>query len=165
VAELVAGRGRSVKSFLYVFVDTFIGGGLVLDSHLRGGVTGNAGAVGSMPIWNAALRRAAASQPAQLLSVASLLTLERAYASAGLDPRGRGRRARAAGALAAADPGLAGPRRPPASPRRFNSAACLLDLEAAIVDGNFSRELRPPCWTTPRRRWTAATGKAWPGLS
>jgi predicted NBD/HSP70 family sugar kinase len=38
VAELVAGRGRSVKSFLYVFVDTFIGGGLVLDSHLRAGL-------------------------------------------------------------------------------------------------------------------------------
>src|SRR5205085_9101109 len=26
VAELVAGRGRSVRSFVYVFVDTFIGG-------------------------------------------------------------------------------------------------------------------------------------------
>jgi predicted NBD/HSP70 family sugar kinase len=46
VAELVAGRGRSIRSFLYVFVDTFIGGGLVLDSHLFGGLTGNAGAVG-----------------------------------------------------------------------------------------------------------------------
>ena len=34
VAELVAGRGRSIRSFLYVFVDTFIGGGLVIDSHL-----------------------------------------------------------------------------------------------------------------------------------
>ena len=27
VAELVAGRGRSIPTFLYVFVDTFIGGG------------------------------------------------------------------------------------------------------------------------------------------
>ena len=27
VAELVAGRGRSIRSFLYVFVDTSIGGG------------------------------------------------------------------------------------------------------------------------------------------
>lgn len=50
VAELVAGRGRSVKSFLYVFVDTFIGGGLVIDSHLRAGLHGNAGAIGSMPL-------------------------------------------------------------------------------------------------------------------
>src|SRR6185295_11121580 len=37
VAELVAGRGRSTENFLYVFVDTFVGGGLVLDSHLRAG--------------------------------------------------------------------------------------------------------------------------------
>ena len=29
VAELVAGRGRSIRNFLYIFVDTFIGGGLV----------------------------------------------------------------------------------------------------------------------------------------
>ena len=54
VAELVAGRGRSMSSFLYVFVDTFIGGGLVLDSHLRGGSSGNAGAIGSLPLWPAA---------------------------------------------------------------------------------------------------------------
>jgi predicted NBD/HSP70 family sugar kinase len=48
VAELVAGRGREMRSFLYVFVDTFIGGGLVIDSHLHAGLSGNAGAVGSM---------------------------------------------------------------------------------------------------------------------
>src|SRR5215471_4283838 len=50
VAELVAGRGRGVHSFLYVFVDTFIGGGLVIDSHLRSGLHGNAGAVGSFAL-------------------------------------------------------------------------------------------------------------------
>jgi predicted NBD/HSP70 family sugar kinase len=46
VAELVAGRGRNIRSFLYVFFDTFIGGGLVIDSQLRAGPSGNAGAVG-----------------------------------------------------------------------------------------------------------------------
>ena len=45
VAELVAGRGRSVKSFLYVFVDTFIGGGLVLDGHLRAGLNVHRGRI------------------------------------------------------------------------------------------------------------------------
>ena len=83
VAELVAGRGRSVKSFLYVFVDTFIGGGLVLDSHLRAGASGNAGAVGSLPLGLPRARRDGA--PPQLLSVASLLNLEQLYAQAGLD--------------------------------------------------------------------------------
>lgn len=54
VAELVAGKGRSVKSFLYVFVDTFIGGGLVIDSNLYAGLHGNAGAIGSLPVGVAA---------------------------------------------------------------------------------------------------------------
>ena len=133
VAELVAGRGRSVPSFLYVFVDTFIGGGLVLDSHLRGGNTGNAGAVGSLPVWHGGV-------PAQLLRVASLLTLERAYAAAGLDLAAVGD-ARAMQApwqphtqawLADSATAIA---------HAVQSAACLLDLEGAILDGNISREL------------------------
>jgi hypothetical protein len=33
------GAAAACSSFLYVFVDTFIGGGLVIDSHLRGGLT------------------------------------------------------------------------------------------------------------------------------
>ena len=82
VAELVAGRGRSIRSFLYVFVDTFIGGGLVLDSHLSGGVTGNAGAVGSLPMG---LGNRAARPPEQLLNIASLWNLEALYAKAGVD--------------------------------------------------------------------------------
>ncbi len=35
VAELVGGRGHDLKSFLYIFVDTFVGGGLVINSHLH----------------------------------------------------------------------------------------------------------------------------------
>ena len=138
VAELVAGRGRDVPSFLYIFVDTFIGGGLVLDSHLRGGITGNAGAVGSLPLWMARADRSAA--PAQLLSVASLLTLERAYSAAGLD------------ATAAADERAMQPawRRhtqawladaAAAIAQAVQSAACLLDLEGVILDGSVSRDL------------------------
>ncbi len=144
VAELVAGRGRSVSSFLYVFVDTFIGGGLVLDSHLRGGNTGNAGAVGSLPLRTAPQHSAApdseAAAPAQLLSVASLLTLERAYTAAGLD------RAAVADARALQAPWLPHTQAwlaqaAAAIAQAVQSAACLLDLEGAILDGNFSREL------------------------
>jgi predicted NBD/HSP70 family sugar kinase len=138
VAELVAGRGRSIRSFLYVFVDTFVGGGLVIDSHLRIGVNGNAGAIGSLPLGVA--RSTAGSPPQQLLSVASLFKLEALYAEAGLDaaaagddraltppwlPVTRKWLAEAATALALA----------------VNSAACLLDLEGVIVDGSFSREM------------------------
>ena len=49
VAELVAGRGRDLKSFLYIFVDTFVGGGLVINSHLHNGIHGNGGAVALCP--------------------------------------------------------------------------------------------------------------------
>ena len=136
VAELVAGRGRSVSSFLYLFVDTFIGGGLVIDSHLRPGPSGNAGAVGSLPLGVS--KEGAA--PAQLLSVASLFTLERAYADAGLD------------ASAAADArALEKPWKPhtqrwlqdaaAAMALAINSAVCLLDLDGVIVDGSFSRDM------------------------
>jgi predicted NBD/HSP70 family sugar kinase len=138
VAELVAGRGRHVKSFLYVFVDTFIGGGLVIDSHLHAGAHGNAGAVGSMPLG--LLAAGAPAAPAQLLSVASLLNLERRYAEAGL-----------AVAAASDERALQAPWLPhtqawladaaAAIALAANSAACLLDLDGVIVDGSFSRAL------------------------
>jgi predicted NBD/HSP70 family sugar kinase len=136
VAELVAGRGRSTGSFLYLFVDTFIGGGLVIDSHLRAGVHGNAGAVGSVPLHVAQNGHA----PAQLLSVASLLTLERRFAAAGLDSSA------AADARALQAPWLTHTaawlgEACAAIALAINSAACLLDLDGVIVDGSFSREL------------------------
>lgn len=139
VAELVAGRGRSMRSFLYIFVDTFIGGGLVLDSHLRGGLHGNAGAVGSMP-----LGLALGDSPAlrgQLLSVASLFNLEALYRAQGLDPGA------AADDRALQPPWLAPTERwladaAPAIALTVNAAACLLDLEGVIIDGSFGPALR-----------------------
>ena len=138
VAELVAGRGRSIRSFLYVFFDTFIGGGLVLDSHLRGGLNGNAGAVGSLPLGLA--RGPGSALPGQLLSQASLINLEARFIDHQLDPA-------AAGDLRA----LQKPWWPhteawlheagPAVAFAANSAACLLDLEGVIIDGSFSRDL------------------------
>ncbi|WEF33576.1 ROK family transcriptional regulator [Pseudoduganella chitinolytica] len=80
VAELVAGHGRSLRSFVYVFVGTFIGGALVLDSSVHAGLTGNAGAFGSLP--TACGDR---TTPSQLLGTASLFGLEQRFARAGLD--------------------------------------------------------------------------------
>ena len=144
VAELVAGRGRSVKSFLYMFVDTFIGGGLVIDSHLRAGLNGNAGAIGSLPLGlagGAASGAAAVPEaPPQLLSVASLMTLEARYAAAGLDVQASSD-ARALQAPWAAHTEVWLPEAAAAMALAINSAACLLDLDGVIVDGSFSREL------------------------
>lgn len=138
VAELVAGRGRSVKSFLYIFVDTFIGGGLVIDSHLASGLNGNAGAVGSLPLGLATPR--GRSAPAQLLSVASLVVLERAYAAAGLDlAAATDARALEAPWRACTEAWLA--QAAPAIALAIGSAACLLDLGAVIIDGSFDRAL------------------------
>jgi predicted NBD/HSP70 family sugar kinase len=141
VAELVAGRGRGMKSFLYVFVNTFVGGGLVLDSHLHGGLSGNAGAIGSLPLWAASQEPGDASAPpAQLLSVASLLNLEQRFVAAGLSagavtdaralqepwlPATRAWVAEAGSAIALA----------------MIASACVLDIEGVILDGSFSREL------------------------
>jgi predicted NBD/HSP70 family sugar kinase len=159
VAELVAGRGRSIKSFLYVFVDTFIGGGLVLDSQLRAGASGNAGAVGSMPLWLA--RGANETAPAQLLSMASLLNLEQAWAAAGLDT--------AADALGQAlqDRWCAHTQRwldaaGSAVAQAVNTSACLLDVEGVILDGSCSRELLAALQAAvdaalPRYSWEGVT--------
>lgn len=138
IAELVAGRGRHTPSFLYVFVDTFIGGGLVLDGHLRAGLHGNAGAIGSMAL---AAADSSGAAPAQLLSVASLHRLERLYEGAGLD----------GGAIAderaLQPPWLALTQRwlaeaGAAIAFAVHGAACLLDLADVVLDGSFSRGLQ-----------------------
>jgi predicted NBD/HSP70 family sugar kinase len=158
VAELVAGRGRSVRSFLYVFVDTFIGGGLVIDSHLRAGLHGNAGAIGSLPLARSDTKGAA---PPQLLSVASLNNLERLYQAAGLDisavaderalvapwaPVTRAWLADAGAAIAFA----------------VNACACLLDLDCVIVDGSFSRTLQAALLDAVEH---ALAGYSWEGVN
>ena len=138
VAELVAGRGRSIKSFLYVFVDTFIGGGLVIDSHLHGGLHGNAGAVGSIPLGLA--RGDAKNAPEQLLSDASLFNLEQLFTASGLD-EGAANDARALQApwLTHTSAWLDDAAR--AIALAIVSATCLLDLEGVIIDGSIDRML------------------------
>ena len=157
VAELVAGRGRSIPSFLYVFVDTFVGGGLVLDSHLRAGLHGNAGAIGSLPLGLVS----AGAAPPQLLSVASLLNLELRYQAAGLDVTAvADHRAVQAPWLAHTDRWLADATA--ALAQAVNSAACLLDLESVIVDGSFSRALQD---RLQARLAEAMDGYNWEGVT
>ncbi|HSV36510.1 MAG TPA: ROK family transcriptional regulator [Ramlibacter sp.] len=81
IAELLLGRGRDIKSYLYLFVDTFVGGSLVLHSHPHLGVHGNAGAVASLPVSLAQ----PAQVPDQLVRHASLWELEQEFQRHGLD--------------------------------------------------------------------------------
>ncbi len=82
VAELVLGKGRHIDSFLYLFLDTFVGGGLVLHAHLHRGINGNAGAVASLPLRTTA---EGTGVPPQLVSQASLWDLEQRLRDHGLD--------------------------------------------------------------------------------
>ena len=158
VAELVAGVGRSVRSFLYVFVDTFIGGGLVIDSRLHQGRHGNGGAVGSLPLSMS--QGAAHGLPPQLLSVASLQNLEQAYEQAGLDttaayderalkgdwaPHSQAWLAQTARGIAMAT----------------NVTASLLDIDGVIVDGSFSRTMHQQLVLGVQR---ALTEYRWEGI-
>lgn len=157
MAELVAGRGQALKSFLYVFVDTFVGGGLVLDHQLRAGLNGNAGAIGSLPLGRAT---AAGGPPAQLLSVASLVTLEQAWRSAGLDTDA------AADGRALQAPWADVTRRwlddtAAALALAVDSAACLLDLEAVVIDGSCSADLRDALVAAT---WEALNRYDWRGV-
>lgn len=78
-AELVFGKQDRPSEFLYFFIGYFVGGGLVLDNSLYTGRTGNAAAVGPMPVErsNGNIR--------QLMNVASLATLEKALVAQGGD--------------------------------------------------------------------------------
>ena len=141
VAELVAGRGRDLKNFLYLFVDTFVGGGLVINSHLHGGIHGNAGAVASLPMRLASRISADPTPPDQLISHASLWELERRLSDCGLDPHA------AYDERALTDPHL------PETQAWVNQAAnalahtvisgtAFLDIDAVVIDGSFSRALQ-----------------------
>lgn len=50
IAELQFGLGNRVKNFLYIFIGTFVGGGVILQGNLESGVHGNSGALASMPV-------------------------------------------------------------------------------------------------------------------
>jgi predicted NBD/HSP70 family sugar kinase len=130
VAELVAGQGRQLKSYLYLFVDVLIGGALVIGGQPHTGLYGNAGAVGSMPL---AVANGPGRAP-QLLASASLLTLEEMQAAARLEVLGPMDERMLAGPwLAVTERWLvdaAG-----AIAFAINGSACLLDLDGVIVDG------------------------------
>ena len=71
-AELVFGQTGNLRDFIYFYIGAFAGGGVVLNGRLYSGPTGNAGALGSMPVPGADGR------PTQLIDVASLAILEKA---------------------------------------------------------------------------------------
>jgi predicted NBD/HSP70 family sugar kinase len=82
-AEFFFGEAWRQRDFLYFFIGSFLGGGLVLGGALHTGRTGNAAALGSMPIADSGRGEAGTTQ---LIARASLYQLERRIAAAGRDP-------------------------------------------------------------------------------
>ena len=84
-AECFFGQLEPLNDFLYVFIGSFIGGGVVLGGNVVQGRTGNAGAVGSLPI---ARIESDGTSAQQLIRTASLYVLENRLRQAGKDPSG-----------------------------------------------------------------------------
>jgi predicted NBD/HSP70 family sugar kinase len=150
-AEFFFGRCWRYRDFLYFFVGEFLGGGLVLDGALRPGRTGNAAALGSMPIMPKSIGGAAP----QLIACASIYQLERRLEATGIDassiwatPDSWGEFgsqlddwvAEAASALAYA----------------AVAAISVIDFEAIVIDGEMPAMVR--------ERLVARTGEVFAGL-
>lgn len=80
LAELETGNPDGFDRFVYVYVGTFIGGGIALGGRLFTG-GGKAGAIGSMPAPDPV-----SGQPQQMIDCASLHHLEARARAAGLSP-------------------------------------------------------------------------------
>ncbi|MEH6719177.1 MAG: ROK family transcriptional regulator [Aurantimonas endophytica] len=140
-AENVFGATRSTD-YIYLFVGAFVGGGIVIDGDLVTGRTGNAAAIGSMPVPDGS------GGVCQLIGVASIHLLEKMIAAEGGDPLAIWRDAAAWDGLGpvlerwltAAAKALA---------HALVSASAVYDFECAVIDGSF-----PP---TIRGRLVAAT--------
>jgi predicted NBD/HSP70 family sugar kinase len=138
-AELTFGSGAAYRDFAYFYVGTFIGGGIVLNGSLFPGRSGNAGALGSMPIMQREANGETTLQ--QLIRTASIYRLERRLIAAGrrgtdiwlspddwssFDDALDGWMTEAAGALAQA----------------VATLLSIIDFEAIIIDGAFPADVR-----------------------
>jgi predicted NBD/HSP70 family sugar kinase len=136
MAEMLQGHGRDVESFLYVFVGTFVGGGLVLAGHIMAGPRGNAGAIGSMPTGLGDI----GYKPPQLLQLASGWQLEQALEKAGFDPQ----LVHQDSIMDLAYESFTGPWLAQASralAMTVISSTALVDLDAVVIDGSLGRSL------------------------
>jgi predicted NBD/HSP70 family sugar kinase/biotin operon repressor len=134
-AELVFGTGDRPADFLYFYVAYFVGGGVVLRDNLFTGRSGNAGALGSMPVPSPD------GGVVQLIDLASLSQLETLMREAGqpsdslwLAPDGW-----------QVDPALVAAWTKRASwglAHAIAAASSVIDFEAVLIDGWLSAVLR-----------------------
>jgi predicted NBD/HSP70 family sugar kinase len=134
-AELAFGQHGPLQNFIYFYIGTFAGGGIVLNGSLYPGRTGNAGALGSMPVPGPQGRSM------QLIDQASLVVFEKELIARGADPSPlwrieddwTGLEAEAKVWLDRAAGGLA---------HAIVAATAVIDFEAAFIDGGFPGRIR-----------------------
>jgi predicted NBD/HSP70 family sugar kinase len=134
-AELAFGANAALLDFVYFYVGAFVGGGLVLNGGLYAGRTGNAAALGSMPVPDGG------GGTAQLIHQASIVILERRLRAAGLpldalyDPTADwgGVGAHLDDWLVVAARGIA---------HAIAAAVAVIDFEAAVIDGAFPEPVK-----------------------
>jgi predicted NBD/HSP70 family sugar kinase len=141
-AELIFGKGREHFDYVYFFIGSFAGGGIVLGGSLFPGRSGNAGALGSMPIpvhLGGTTGRKGGSE--QLIRSASLFRLEKRLQAEGDDPgflfssfeNWDQLGTVLHGWIEETAEGLA---------YAITAAVSVVDFGAAIIDGGFPAELR-----------------------
>ena len=157
-AELFLGNRPHHLDYLYFFIASFVGGGVVLNGSLYPGRTGNAGAVGSMPI---AVAGGDGRSFAQLIRSASIYVLEHRLTAAGRDPSVLWRSPDDWGALGAPLDQWIG-EVAEALAFAVTAAIAIIDFEAIVVDGAFPTEVRARIVERTRAR---ATGFDRQGLS
>ena len=126
-AEMVLGSALTSSSALYIYVGTFIGGGVVINGQLFEGAQRNAGAIGSMPVTNSS------GGQEQLIRQSSLFPLENALRAAGLGDLGTI-------ADVICDPGAATAfddwcqRAAPPVAQAIAAALSIIDFEGVVID-------------------------------
>ncbi|WP_110031990.1 ROK family transcriptional regulator [Hoeflea marina] len=134
-AELVFGRHQGLRDFLYFYIGTFVGGGVVLNGSVYSGRSGNAGAIGPLPVIGPE------GKPVQLIERASIMTLERMIRARNLDPsplwnspeHWSGFEDLATEWIRVVARGLA---------HAIVSASAVIDFEQAIIDGGLPAGIR-----------------------
>ncbi len=136
-AELAFGSGARYANFLYIFIATLVGGGVVLDGSLYPGRTGNAGAFGSVLVPDPSNSHS----PQSLIRCASIYLLENMMRNEAKDPAILWHSSdewREAGAtldvwIRRATDSLS---------MAIVSAISVIDFEAIVIDGAFPKSIR-----------------------
>ena len=134
-AELIFGKHPALNDFLYLYIGTFIGGGVVLNGNVYSGRTGNAGAIGPMPVLGQD------GKPVQLIDRASIMVLERMLSEDGIDAsplwnspeHWEGFEPQASRWIEVVAAGLA---------QAIVSSAAIIDFEHVVIDGGIPADIR-----------------------